>query len=416
MIRSSNHTTKFPNPLKLKRLSRFVDEYRRVGQIIIDTIWANGYDSFIPLKDQLNCPKYLDYNRFDVETDISPRTMSSLTTQICAALSASTKKRKKLLYTKSKLIDENIPTKSIDRLLTKYIIVKPDCRYMNPELSSKCSDIESGKSFDYFLRIKCIGKSYGHIKIPLKHTKMSLKWLKSGKPLTSYSLTTSSITLRFEIKPLRTTIGTKVIGVDQGMKDVATCSDSQTTPKTDAHGHSLEFIINKLSRKKRGSRAFEKTQSHRKNFINWSINQLNFNDAKEIRLEKIWNIGYKNRTSRKLSHWTNTLIRDKIIGKCEELEVPVIEQDSTYRSQRCFNCGLVRKANRKGKLYKCKKCGYEADADFNASLNHSIDLPDIDWRFRGKGHNLGKGFRWTPTGLFNLDGSELRVPVSNKQG
>lgn len=129
-------------------------------------------------------------------------------------------------------------------------------------------------------------------------------------------------------------------------------------------------------------------------------------------MEKIWNIGYKQRTSRKLSHWTNTLIRDKILRKCEELEVPIIEQDSTYRSQRCFNCGIVRKSNRKCKLYKCKHCHYEADADYNASLNHSIDLPVIDWKIRNQGFNLGKGFYWKPSGLFTFDGVELRVPLS----
>ena len=240
-----------------------------------------------------------------------------------------------------------------------------------------------------------------------------MKWLKNGKLLNSFSIGSQYISLRVDIKNTNKNEGTKIVGIDQGYKDVATLSDKQTTPKEDIHHHSLETIIGKLSRKKKGSDAFFKSQEHRKNFINWSINQLNFDGVKEVRLEKIWNIGYKNKTSRKLSHWTNTLIRDKIKRKCEELEVPVIEQDSSYRSQRCSCCGLVRKANRKGKVYKCKVCGYEADADYNASLNHAIDLPDIDWKFRSQRNNLGKGFYWKESGLFSFDGVELRVPLSN---
>jgi transposase len=239
-----------------------------------------------------------------------------------------------------------------------------------------------------------------------------LKWLTRGKLLNSFSIGSQYISLRFDIKNTNKNEGTKIVGIDQGYKDVATLSDKQTTPKEDIHHHSLETIIGKLSRKKKGSDAFFKSQEHRKNFINWSINQLNFDGVKEVRLEKIWNIGYKNKTSRKLSHWTNTLIRDKIKRKCEELEVPVIEQDSFYRSQRCSCCGLVRKANRKGKVYKCKVCGYEADADYNASLNHAIELPEVDWEFRSQRNNLGKGFYWKESGLFSFDGVDLRVPLS----
>ena len=316
---------------------------------------------------------------------------------------------------KNVIIDAN-PLGRINEIINKYKLVKPCFLWINPELSSKCCDIEKGNSFDYFLRIKSIGELYGHIKIPIKNTKVSLKWLKNGTLLNSFSIGQDSISLRFNITNKNINSGTKIIGIDQGMKDVATLSDHQTTPKQDIHGYSLESIINILSRKKKGSDAFFKAQEHRKNFINWSINQLNFDDVREVRLEKIWNIGYKRRTSRKLSHWTNTLIRDKITRKCEELEVSVIEQDSSYRSQRCSCCGLVRKANRKGKVYKCKACKFEADADYNASLNHVIDLPEISWQFRSQRNNLRSGFYWKPSGLFNVEGVELRVPLSNKLG
>jgi transposase len=187
------------------------------------------------------------------------------------------------------------------------------------------------------------------------------------------------------------------------MKDILTCSDKQTTPKVDKHGHSLESIMRKLASKKKGSRAFSRAQAHRNNFINWSLNQLNLDNIKEIRLEKVWNIGYKSKTSRLMQHWTNTLIRDKVESICAETGVQLKHQSSTYRSQRCSGCGVVRKANRKGKTYLCKHCGLEIDADYNASLNHIIDLPEIPYNLRKLKMNRGNGFYWLESGIYEFE-------------
>ncbi len=44
--------------------------------------------------------------------------------------------------------------------------------------------------------------------------------------------------------------------------------------------------------------------------------------------------------------------------------------DPKYTSQRCHNCGVVRKANRKSQcVYHCSKCDVEKNADVNAALN-----------------------------------------------
>ncbi len=44
--------------------------------------------------------------------------------------------------------------------------------------------------------------------------------------------------------------------------------------------------------------------------------------------------------------------------------------DPKYTSQRCHNCGEVRKANRKSQsVYHCQECNVEKNADVNAALN-----------------------------------------------
>jgi hypothetical protein len=134
----------------------------------------------------------------------------------------------------------------------------------------------------------------------------------------------------------------------------------------------------------------------------------------EINIEEIKNIGFKNKTSKILRLWTNTIIRDTLIDIGSEIGVQLKFQSSAYRSQRCSCCGLVRKSNRKGKNYSCVNCGLEIDADLNAAKNHEIDLPEIPYDWRTSMLDNKKGFFWDPKGLFNMDGSELRVPVSNK--
>ena len=168
-----------------------------------------------------------------------------------------------------------------------------------------------------------------------------------------------------------------------------------------------------MSRRKKGSKGFKRAQDHRKNFVEWSINQLDLSGIKEMRLEEIKNIRYKTSSSRKMSHWCNTLIRDKLLSRCEDKEVLCVLQSSTYRSQRCSQCGLVRKSHRKKKVYSCKNCGLELDADHNASLNHQHDLPDVPYDLRRLNLNRS-GFFWNSEGFFSLTGEEFAVPLSKK--
>lgn len=79
----------------------------------------------------------------------------------------------------------------------------------------------------------------------------------------------------------------------------------------------------------------------------------------------------------------------------------------TYTSKRCSCCGWVRSKNRKGKRFKCDKCGFTADADFNASLNILADLRPIGRQERLL-HKSKIGFYW------NEAREELIVPFAPK--
>ena len=62
-------------------------------------------------------------------------------------------------------------------------------------------------------------------------------------------------------------------------------------------------------------------------------------------------------------------LRCAIKNLCERNGVPFMEVSAKNTSITCNRCGYIDKNNRKGKIFKCKKCGYECNADFNAAVN-----------------------------------------------
>ena len=424
-IRSSQHSIKYSNVLKRDNVDRFIQEYRRMASLYIDYIWDNGYEwedkngkhVFNILNKEYEHPKYIDYKIINDDTSLSARALSSLVTQLCGILGASVERQRKRLYILGKMKESHqTPNKSFLKKLDQNVPVKPDVSNLLPELSSKCADIKIIKDgkFNAFIKIKSIGKSYGHINIPLKFTKASNKWMSKGKMLGSFQISNKNVWLRYELKaPTYKKTGV-ILGADQGKTTIVSFSDGSTTPEKNKHGQSLHSIMEKMARKKKGTKAFKKSQDHRKNFIHWSINQLTLKDVKQINFEKIWNITYKKKTSRFMSHWTNTIIRDKMMSYAQENEVRFQMQDSSYRSQRCSKCGYVHELNRNSKKFVCKNCGFKADADINAAVNHTHKLPTVSFNLRRLKLNLN-GFFWKPNGFFNSTGEEIRVPLSNSK-
>lgn len=435
-IRSSRHNfSKDLNSAKELRLNSFLKEYNRVLKIMINHVWNEGISWEVVNKKtgeiiiKTCCPKYgyydkasyFDYKKLNINTNLSARALSSMTSQAMGMISSSIKKHSKRIAQLKQLRKE--PEKnerSIARLenrIKKNLPKKPQVGNIPIELSSKCATLIERKDgeFDYFLRIQSIGEKFGKILIPIRLHKHSNKLKQKGKLLGSFLISNESVDFRWEIEVPEKRDKGIIVGGDTGKNTILTLSNNCSTDLVkDIHGHTLSSIINKLSRKNKGSKGFEKAQRHRTNFINWSIKQMDFSNIKELRLENVNNVFYKNSYSRNMSHWTNSEIEKAIEKKCEQDGVLLVYQNSIYRSQRCYNCGFVRKANRCGKLYKCKGCGTHLDADLNGAKNHALDLPNLPVSLQHLKLNR-KGFYWKPDGLFNLDGSELRVPNSQKE-
>lgn len=428
MIKSSKHSIKFANKEKKENLSIFINEYRRVAGIYIDYIWENGYqyydttsDTFLifDIKNKLyDLPKYIDNNIIKIDTFLTSRATKCAITQVRGILNSATKKYKILLYSLKKARTENRNRNYINRikkLLLANIPQKPNHTNINPELNSICCNFkESNGYFDGFFEICSITIDKMEIRLPVNHHKHSNKFIdKNCVMRKSFLIKKDMIIIRWDIiNPPKKQTGITV-GCDQGKKTILTFSNELNVVEKDPAGYTLEKVIDKMVRKKKGSNAFKRCQEHRKNLTNYIINRIDFSGINQINLEKIINIGYKKRQPRKLQHWNNPEIMNKLIEVACLNGVHVNKHDSAYMSQRCSNCGMVRKANRKGKVYKCKNCGLEIDADLNAALNHELELPKIGYSLRMLRKNL-KGFFWNLDGFFELTGEEFTVPLSDQ--
>jgi transposase len=415
MVRSSKHNLTFSNQSKLCVVSEFVDLYKDAVLFYIDYLWSTRIDSGKYVLDVgkglYDCPTFL-YTCVKPDTRLSARALKCASTQALAVIKGILNKRKKnelrFLWKLSKgLKDHKLEAK------LKNPPTKPTLDKMNCDLNSIVSSITVGEnSFDFWVTIKSIFSDiYGFkVILPFKNHKQAKKWQEKGKMLNGVSLTKTSITLRYEVPVVEKKEIGEVIAIDQGKVDMLTTSrKDEFVP--DKHSWTFSKILDKMARQKWGSKAFQRTQKHRANHVDWLVKQLNLENVKELKLEEVINIKHGKRTSRVLTHWSNPLIRDSLAKHCEEEGVLLTLVKNEFNSQRCHECGWTQKANRAGKVFQCKKCGCLHDADHNAAMNilHRDELVLLPYGFRNLKLNR-KGFFWNKDYLAYDSGEEITVP------
>ena len=206
-------------------------------------------------------------------------------------------------------------------------------------------------------------------------------------------MTKNKATLYFEVETPKNK-GNKTLGADQGLLTCLSLSDGQVT-KEDKDGWDLNKIVKRLSVRKKGSKGFRRTQIQRRNYINWSINQLNFDDVKFVKLEKVKNLRKGKKSNRRMSHWAYPLIKNKLVLLSEVKGFDLIDNENRFMSQRCSSCGWTHRSNRKGKTFKCTNtnCDFVTDSDLNAASNHEVELRELsteEWQQRSN----RTGFFW----------------------
>lgn len=415
MIRSSKHPLALANGGKKEALQEILDEYRRYVQIVIDDIWTLGSPcGYCPSRNSLEIGISLLPSSYLNEhaTWLSARMRQAAGKQAVMMLKAATEVRRKQLFILRR-DQEAGSVKFLQSKIDRFPLIKPDASKINMELDSRFVDFQVNSKGTRFVRIASIGRKLA-LKIPIRETKVSRKWGTKGRLKEAVRIGNKRIHLIYSVEDPPKNESGPIIGADQGVSSVLTLSSGGVT-RSCPHGHDLASIQAKMSGRRRGSKGFGRSQDHRKNYIGWTLNQLRpeLGKAKEVRLEKVQDLRRGQKSSRFLSHWTYTLIKDKLSQLSEEEGFLLSEATNEFRSQRCSRCGWVRKANRKGKTFKCNICDHIMDSDLNAASNLALDLYQIPFWVRRSKINR-KGFYWNISGLFNFD-QERIVPDSNKK-
>lgn len=415
-------------------LRTFLSEYQLAVQHYVDYFWTTKVEWFASDKST----KCLDVinNQFDLPNFIStvgnePKNTPSLSAkmfksaagQALGIVGSVIAKRNKIAFKLNIAIvkgDINRVAK-LQEQLEKFNLTKPDAKITTANLDSNTLEFieinkrtdERFKEFDGFLKITSMSKTLGFIEIPVKfHRQVKNLQNRGYKQKTTWFVSIDKVCSTWEKPRSAKKQSGRKVGADQGIKTCLTLSDGQATSKCN-HGHSLESIMQKLSRCKKGSNGFKRAQEHRKNYINWSIKQLNLDDINEIGYENVKNIRFGKNQSNFMKSWTFTTIRTAVERRCEEEGVLLTQQSSIYRSQRCSSCGFVHKKSRNKKQFTCTQCGHCLDADLNGALNHEVDLLDIPYALLSRKLNI-VGFYWLEYGLYSIDGEEITVPQQEK--
>lgn len=125
---------------------------------------------------------------------------------------------------------------------------------------------------------------------------------------------------------------------------------------------------------------FRDTKNHQ--YSRYIVQQALKHECGTIQMEDLRGIS-SDTENKFLKDWTYFDLRQKIQYKAEEHGIKLKLVSPRYTSQRCSQCGYIDEKNRpkeeKGQAYfHCIQCGYDANADYNASRN--LALGDIEQR------------------------------------
>ena len=366
-----------------------ISEYQRVCQTLIDIIWdLEKVPSLLPI---------------EITSQIQDSWLSARMLQCCGKQASSMVRSvrtrlKRAEKKRERLLEKHESVKKLNRHISKLRKAKPQLSSIQMQLSSQCFSIdrENPTSFETWVTIHSIGNGM-RIILPLKGSKhLDSLLARGGTILNSVSISRKFVTLSLEMPEIPKRESGSVLGVDIGIVEMFHCSDGQRE-LADEYGWTLSTIMERMARRKSGSKGFGRAQAHRKSFIDWSVKRLNLDGILQVNIENLKNVRYRKICSRKHKRWTYGDILSGLERTCARVGVRTTRLNPAFTSQRCHVCGWTHKENRERKEFRCGRCGTAADADRNASINLSLPLPAISGRQWGL-HRKGSGFFWCPTG------------------
>lgn len=188
-----------------------------------------------------------------------------------------------------------------------------------------------------------------------------------------------------------------VIGVDFGVKNIATDSDGtiRSSRKVNSVRYRHRRLRTKLQKKhtrsakrrlKRLSGKESRFATNTNHVISKELVELAERTKRAIALEDLTGVRSRVRAKRQqraqLSSWSFSQLRSFVEYKSKRAGVSVFFVDPRNTSRECPECGHISKSNRPSQaVFECVECGYAAHADSTAAVNISrraaVMLPNV---------------------------------------
>ncbi|MDY6775860.1 MAG: transposase [Halobacteria archaeon] len=104
---------------------------------------------------------------------------------------------------------------------------------------------------------------------------------------------------------------------------------------------------------------------------------------------------------KKFQQWAFNRLYEYVEYKAEERGIDVEQVNPEYTSRRCSKCGFTHEKNRDGDDFECLKCGYELNADYNASKNIAMKYLRREQKSHGGGATSHLALK---SGVLNVNG------------
>ncbi|MBF0337817.1 MAG: transposase [Nitrospirae bacterium] len=336
MTRKSTINLNYGNSNKDIKLREFISEYTRIVNIFINLLWDKQVFS--------GC--FISKDFLYQATWLSARAKQCAGKQALQIVKSQRKKKNK---------------------------TKPVFSGNSIELDSRFIEIQKGtNSFDIWIKISSLGKKIV-ILIPSKrhyHFNKFETWtMKKSARLRIDGKGKMYLDVFFDKTEKEKKSEGESVGLDCGYKKLAVLSNGNVI------GRELQNKIENISRKLQKSKGFNRALIERNEYINKEIKQIKLDNVKEMVVEDLKNVKHgtkgkiRKEFNNKLQRWVYSYFLNRLEQHCEVVGVQLHKVNPAYTSQTCFDCGDVHRANRNGELFKCRSCGYTADADYNASLN-----------------------------------------------
>lgn len=333
MKRSIRININYANKGKLNILDDVLQESIKVINSYIDFLWesSNKNDKFV---------------RHKVNSWLSARMQQCLGKQALEIVKSQRRKRKK--------------TKPV----FKFPCVNLDSRFVNVKFDNN--------SFDIWIHLASIGNKI-ILNLPSKKHKMfkkyddwkQLNFIRLMKLNSGYFV---DFVFEKDESKIQLSSTNNAVGIDIGYKKLISSSSGNI------YGQELENVYNKISRKRRNSKAYQKSLFERTNKSNQVINSfINQENPSTLIVEDLKNVKHKSKFNHKfmnkLQYWTYSRTLSRLKNIADERGIQMVKVSPEYTSQQCSCCGAIDKNNRQGESFLCMVCGYENDSDINASLN-----------------------------------------------